>query len=370
LILASLAAVATWSKTKRRPMVTATTELLADLDAAEGWPIERWAGILDRTAKLFLCRSGKLSAHQKDLFDHVFVRLIDRVDAESLAKFSQEFAHAKCTLPQVTRRLAFDENEPVALPVLKSQGITQELLLEVVQSRRPVHSLAIASRYAIDPAVTEALAQCEHASVHHALAENLGAKMSDAGWARLADLSSNDRKLAEKLARRSDLPDPLKRKINAKLEDLRMRVLHAKPRVMRDQIEDTIASNTATGKLSDPEPSELASAQAKMLELNRQGKLKDSTLNRFAVDGEYLQITVALALLTGSPVDVIRSLTASEKIEGLVLACKAARLTWATTSMIVKNRPGLPPVPSGELEKAKETFQSTSLSAAQLTVRF
>jgi uncharacterized protein (DUF2336 family) len=351
-------------------MVTATMELLADLDAAEGWPAERWAGILDRTAKLFLCRTGKLSAHQRDLFDHVFVRLIDRVDTESLTKFSQEFAQAKCPLPQVTRRLAFDENEPVALPILKSQGVTQELLLEVVQSRGPVHSLVIASRYAIDAQVTEALVQCEHASVHHALAENLGAKMSEAGWARLAELGDSDRKLAEKLARRSDVPEPLKRKINAKLEDARMRVLHARPRVMRDQIEDTIASNTATGGLPDPAPSELASAQAKMLELNRQGKLKDSTINRFAVDREYVQIAVALALLTGSPVDVIRSLTASEKIEGLVLACKAARLTWATTSTIVKNRPGLPPVSAGELEKAKETFQSISLSAAQLTVRF
>ncbi len=351
-------------------MVTATMELLADLDAAEGWPAERWVGILDRTATLFLGSTGKLSAHQKDLFDHVFVRLIDRVDKDSLAKFSQEFAQAKCALPQVIRRLALDENEPVALPILKSQGITQELLLEVVRSRGPVHSLAIASRYAIDAPVTEALVQCAHASVHHALAENLGAKLSEAGWARLAELGGRDRKLAEKLARRSDVPEPLKRKINAKLEDARMRVLHARPRVMRDQIEDTVASNHGTGRLPDPEPSELASAQAAMLELNRQGKLKDSTINRFAAEREYVQITVALSLLTGSPIDVIRSLIASEKIEGLVLACKAARLTWATTNMIVKNRPGLASVPAGELEKAKDTFQSISLSAAQLTVRF
>ena len=84
----------------------------------------------------------------------------------------------------------------------------------------------------------------------------------------------------------------------------------------------------------------------------------------------YKILFAALALLTGSPIEVIRAILASDKVEGLVLACKAARLTWATTTMIVKNRLGMPPVSAGELEKAKEVFESFSLSAAQLTVRF
>ena len=52
------------------------------------------------------------------------------------------------------------------------------------------------------------------------------------------------------------------------------------------------------------------------------------------------------------------------------LACKAARLDWRTAATIVKNRPGVPPVPAGEMEKAKEVFESVSVSAAQRTVRF
>jgi hypothetical protein len=38
--------------------------------------------------------------------------------------------------------------------------------------------------------------------------------------------------------------------------------------------------------------------------------------------------------------------------------------------MVVKNRPGMPPVPDEELQKAKDTFMSFCLSAAQRTVRF
>jgi hypothetical protein len=107
-----------------------------------------------------------------------------------------------------------------------------------------------------------------------------------------------------------------------------------------------------------------------MRELNRKARLNDSTINRFAVYGEYVEVTAALALLTGSPIEVIRTLIASDKVEGLALACKAARLDWRTAVTIVKNRPGVPPVPAGEMEKAKEVFESVSVSAAQRTVRF
>ena len=142
------------------------------------------------------------------------------------------------------------------------------------------------------------------------------------------------------------------------------------PGVMRHQIEETIASNGATGTLPDPKPSDLASVQARMLELNRKAKLNDSTINRFATYGEYVEISAALALLTGSPMEVIRAMLASDKVEGVVLACKAARLDWRTAATIVKNRPGAAPLPAGELERARTVFESVSLSAAQRTVRF
>lgn len=350
-------------------METATLQLLAELDATEGWPAERWATILDRTARLFVGNVENLSAPQIDLFDGVFVRLMDRVDTASLVRLSQTLCELKYTLPQVSRRLVFDENESVFAPVLRSRGTAPELLIEVIRSRGLKHHLAIASRRSIDSSLSEALIKYGLSDVHHALAENRGAQMSDAGWARLAELAKSDANLAEKLERRSDVPGPIKHSIHARLEDAHLRALSAKPRVIRDQIEDTIASGAATG-LPDFKPADLARAQAAMAELARQGKLRDSTVNRAAASRDYVEVTAALALLNGSTTDVVRALIASDKVEGLVLACKAARLSWGTTKMVVKNRPGLPPVPAAEMEKAEETFKSFSLSTAQLTVRF
>src|SRR5882724_9248239 len=122
-------------------MLASTATLLAELDSTEGWPAERWGALLNQTAKVFLDGIEKLSAHQIDQFDDVFVQLMHRADVKSLAKLSQKFSEAK--LPQVDRRLAFDNNESVSTPVLKSRGIAEEILLEVIQSQGSMHRLAI-----------------------------------------------------------------------------------------------------------------------------------------------------------------------------------------------------------------------------------
>jgi uncharacterized protein (DUF2336 family) len=260
------------------------------------------------------------------------------------------------------------EDESISLPILESGSLTQDLLIEVVQSCSGKQRLAVALRHDVGRPVSEALVRCGDQAVHYALAENKGAKLSEESWNRLIKLGESNQGLAQRLGRRRDIPTPLKRQFHSKLEDTRMRELNAMPGVMRDQIENTIAT-TAIVANSDQRP-DYASAQVKMIELGRKGRLNDSTINRFAISGEYTNIVAALALLTGSPTDVIERLIASDSIEGLVLACKASRLDWATANAIARHRPGHSPVPAEELEKAKKTFETFSLSAAQRTVRF
>jgi uncharacterized protein (DUF2336 family) len=349
-------------------VVAASAALLSELDAIDGWPPERWADILNQVTKFFLGHADSLTTNQIALFDDVFVRLIDRVDRQLLTQISRQLTETKYTLPQATRRLALHEDESISLPILESGSLAQDLLIEVAQSCGGKQRLTVARRYDVARPVSEALVRCGDRAVHHALAENKGAKLSEDSWARLIQLGESDKGLAERLGRRRDIPTPLKRRFHSKLEDTRMRELNAMPGVMRDQIENTIAT-TAIVEKPDQRP-DYASAQAKMMELGRKGRLNDSTINRFAISGEYTNIVAALAFLTGSPIEVIQRLLVSDSIEGLVLACKASRLDWATANAIVKHRPGHSPAPVEELEKAKKTFETFSLSAAQRTVRF
>ena len=345
--------------------------MISELDGIDGWPPERLSRALSQITKLFLSRAHGLAGDQVALFDDVVVRLIGHVDTPSLAQLSQQLSDSKCMLPYAARLLALHGDEAVWLPILKSILLAPELILEVTQLGGPKHRLAIARRHTVDPAVSEALMQFADSAINNALAENLGAKLLEADWVRLVQKSENDAPLAQKLARRSDLPEALKRKVRARLEDARMRHLNAMPTVMREQIANTIATaGAAKSTASSEPPPDYAAAKAQLVELNRKGKLNDSTINRFAVRGEYTNIVAALSLKTGSPVDAILPLIASDNVEGLVLACKASRLDWATASAIVRHRPGQSPIGPGELDKAKKTFDEFSLSAAQRTVRF
>lgn len=344
--------------------------LISELEAIDGWPPERWSETLDQITKLFLLRADNLAADQIALFDDVFVRLIERVGTSSLAKLGRKLSEAKRTLPKSARRLAFHDDETVSIPFLKSARLTPELVLDAAQSGGSKQRLAVACRHSVDVSVSEALVQSGDSAIYRALADNLGAKLSESGWAQLVQISESDHGLMQKLARRSDLPSHLRGKIRAKLGDTRMRELQAMPQMMRDQIESTIAAAEARKTPTNPESPDYARLRSEMAELNRKGKLGDSTVNRFAVRGEYTNVVAALAFLAGSPAEIIEPLIASDNIEGLVLACKASRLDWATAAQIVQNRPGQPRVSATELEKAKKTFETFSLSAAQRTIRF
>jgi uncharacterized protein (DUF2336 family) len=350
-------------------MASTSALLKSELDAVDRWPLERRAETLHQIARLFLGRAQSLAANQIALFDEVFVRLIDHVDTPSLAQLSRQLSEAKCVLPRCSRRLAFHDDERVAIPVLKLACLTPELVLDVAKSCGLTQRRAIAGRYSVDPSVAAALIDSGDTTIYHALADNLGANFSEADWVRLVQIAEGDQELAKKLVSRADIPIPLKNGIHARLGNARMRELNAMPRVVRDQIENTIAAADATKKSAELEP-DYAAAHASMVELNRKGKLNDSVINRFAVRHDYTNVVAALAFLTGSPVEVIAPLIASDSVEGLVVACKASRLDWATAFQIVKNRPGHSQVSAAELEKAKATFAAISISAAQRTVRF
>jgi hypothetical protein len=60
----------------------------------------------------------------------------------------------------------------------------------------------------------------------------------------------------------------------------------------------------------------------------------------------------------------------SARTEGLVVACKAAGLSWQTAQMILRNRfPGIAPS-RAQVDEAAAGFDSLTVSAAQRTIRF
>ena len=353
--------------------LAASTALIAELEGAvQGGSSERRVRMLRQVTDLFLSDADRLNEKQIGVFDDVLVCLIERVEARTLAQLSVKLSDTGCAPKEVVRQLAFHEEAAVAVPVLaKSNRLSDADLIEIARTRGQRHLLAISGRSSLAAPLTDVLLKRGDSSVSLALAKNSGARFSQAGYSSLVERAERDDTLAEKLGLRLDIPANLLRDLLAKAAAaVRDRLLKAAPPEMRARIQQAIGFVAEQVGIDAPEPVDYSEAETKVLALNRAGKLGDQTINRFAIQEEHTNIVAALSLLSTVKIEAVEPLLRSSRPDGLIVACKAARLNWSTTMMILRCRPGCPPLSKIEMAEAKEVFETLSLSAAQRTIRF
>ena len=352
-------------------MPAASSDLRKELNGAEEDGPEHDARIFGEVTDLFLSNVGRLGDSQIAAVDGVLAHLVARVDATTVIQLSEALSTIDRAPRQTVRQLAFHEQPQVAAPVLRSSNCLSEAdLLEIVKSRGQQHLLAICDRKTLNEALTDALMRFGDVNVSNALARNTGARFSECGYATLVGRAERDEGLAEKLGVRLDIPGSLLRELIGKVADVvRARFLTAPRPVAREKSQNSAAAAAAQGGAAR-KAIDYTQAQSEVVALNRTGKLNDSIVNRFAVRGEYTHVVAALALKADVKVEAIEPLLEPDRVYGLIVACKAARLTWSTTTMIVRNRPNCPPSTDRELEQCVAVFESLLLSVAQWTIRW
>ena len=352
-------------------MPAASPDLRKELNGAEEDGPEHDARIFGEVTDLFLSNVDRLGDSQIAAVDGVLAHLVERVEAATVIQLSEALSTINRAPRQTIRKLAFHEQPQVAAPVLRHSNCLSEAdLLELVKSRGQQHLLAICGRKVLNEALTDALMRFGDVSVSNALAHNSGARFSECGYATLVGRAERDEGLAEKLGVRLDIPGSLLRELIGKVADVvRARFLTAPRPVVRDKTQNSAAA-TAAQSGAPRKAIDYTQVQSELVALNRTGKLNDSIVNRFAVRGEYVHVVAALALKADVKVEAIEPLLEPDRVYGLIVACKAARLTWSTTTMIVRNRPNCPPSTDRELEQCVAVFESLLLSVAQWTIRF
>jgi hypothetical protein len=344
-------------------MPAASPDLRKELNGAEEDGPEHDARIFGEVTDLFLSNVGRLGDSQIAAVDGVLAQLVGRVEAAAVIQLSEALSIIDRAPVRTVRNLALHEQPQVAAPVLRSSVcLTETDLLEVVKSRSQQHLLAICDRKTLNEALTDALMRFGDVNVSNALARNTGARFSECGYATLVGRAEKDEGLAEKLGVRLDIPGSLLRELIGKVADVvRARFLTAPRPVARPKA----SANGAPRKAID-----YTEAHNELVVLNRTGKLNDSIVNRFAVRGEYTYVVAAIALKADAKVEAIEPLLQPDLVYGLIVACKAARLTWSTTTMIVRNRPNCPPSTDRELEQCVAVYETLLLSVAQWTIRW
>jgi uncharacterized protein (DUF2336 family) len=351
----------------------ASAVLIAELEGAvNGGSPERRVKMLRQVTDLFLSDADRLNENQIGVFDDVLVRLIERMESRTLAQLSTTLSKSALAPKEIVRQLAYHEEASVAVPVLsKSNRLSEGDLIEIANTRGQQHLLAISSRETLNEPLTDALIKRGNLQVSHALANNAGARFSEQGYSTLVENAGKDGELAQKLGLRLDIPIGMLRQLLSKATAaVRARLLKTAAPEMREKIQQAIDAIAAQIGIEVPTPVDYTQSEAIVLALNRAGKLGDQTINRFAIQGEYLHVIAALSLLSTVRIEAVEPLINNPRPDGLIVACRASRLDWSTAVMILRNRPNCVPLTKQELEQGKEVFETLSLSAAQRTIRF
>jgi uncharacterized protein (DUF2336 family) len=351
----------------------ASLELIAELDqVVTTGSSERRAQILRRITSLFLSGAARLGEEHIELFDDIFVRLMDCIDAPTLAAFSAMLSKQTSTPRHTVRRLAFDGDATVAGPVLlKSSALAEADLAEIAGSRGQAHLLAIAGRKRLGEALTDILLARGDSNVCREVVNNAGARFSRRGLALLFAAAERDDDISDLLVVRPDVPVDLVYQLVAKsTKVVQARLLKIASAQLRETVRAAAEDAATRTNSKKRDPIDYSQAKSTVAELNKAGKLNDSRVNRFAIRGEYNNAVAALSLLACVPIETIEQLMEESDCCGLVVACRASRLDWQTAKALIDSRRGGPKLSQAQVEQSKQFFDSLSLSIAQRAIRY
>jgi uncharacterized protein (DUF2336 family) len=348
--------------------------LLAELEVAvRSGTAEKRANTLRRITSLFLGQADQLNEQQISVFDDVLVHLVRRIETKALVQLSETLAPIGNAPIGTVRRLADNDDITVARPVLtQSVRLSDNDLADLARRKGQDHLLAISGRVSLPETVTDVLVERGDSTVRHALAKNSGARFSRFGFSTLVKNSQNDEALAESLGLRLDMPFEFLRGLLSRATNLvRSKLLSSSSPKNHERIAHALAgiANEA-GKEAGGQRS-FERADGIVLQLNQQGKLNEGALVKFIESRHFDEMTATLALFCGCTSRVIERILKNERHESLVMACKAAKLSWPTTSLILSHaRSSQHPISEEELSVIRDSFLELSQETAQRTLRF
>jgi len=335
---------------------------------------------LKSVAGLLSASAGSLSEEQVALFGDVLDRLINTIELRSLAEIGARIALAELSKQlapmgqaptSVVRRLARNDDISVAEPVLiESARLSPEDLVEIARNKSEQHLLAISGRWWLKEVVTDALLARRYRSVSRRLMRNPGARVSPAGFAIVVSQAETDPELAVETGIRVDLPAELRNQLlRSATEAVRTRLLSRAPADLFEGIRKAIS---AASKSVDRQMSKMHDFESALLLIGRlkvEDRLNEAVLGDFARQRRYEETVTALAELSQSNVEVVRSLMQSLRSDGILVPCKVADLGWQTVISVLDCRFAAGATAPDELAKLKRQFADLSAADARRLLR-
>lgn len=353
----------------------ACPSLIAELEEAIPTGVkDRRVDALRRITDLFVADADRFNDQQIEVFDDVLGHLIKRIEDKALAELSRRLGPLRNAPTEVVRCLARNDDIAVAEPILKqSQRLSDADLIEIASTKTQAHLLAISARPEIGTKVTDVLVQFGDRPVIHKLAENAGARFSDAGFATLVKHAQNDEHLAERVGLRLDVPLRLFRELLARAtQAVRSRLLALAGPESRAQIQRVLQAIAEDTEQEDGfrREADFADALERVVAMRAGGRLNEAAVSEFAKADRHADMVAALALLCGVPLQMVDRLLQNDKREAVLVPCRAAGLDWLTVRAVLTCRSMARRDSDHDLEAARTDYIRLSQAGAQRVLRF
>lgn len=308
---------------------------------------------------LYLVGIGQFSSDDIALIDDMFVRLLESIEESARALLASRLAPVAKAPPKVLHRLACDDMIDVASAVLtQSEALDDATLIECAVTKTQDHMLAISQRRTLSESVTDVLVKRGDRDVVLSTAMNAGARFSRNSFAILVRRAQGDDALTGCVGRRPDLPQALFERLLETASDAVRARLEAERRYAVPDIERAVNEVTAHIRTEAATQTQAqAAARVRIQSLNRAGKLNRMKLEEFAKAGNVEELTVALALMTHVPEDVVTDIFNDSDPEPLLALAKTIMLPWETARIIIMLLSSNPPPEADNLEDHQAAFE-------------
>jgi len=315
--------------------------------------------------------TGRYSDEHTWMFGEIIGLLASEIEAAARARLSERLAGCARAPANIIGKFASDDSIDVAGPVLRhSEQLSVAALVENASSKSQAHLLAISQRKSLPEDVTDVLLSRGDREVVRSVARNDGARFSESGFWHLVHRSENDVVLALDVGARKDIPRHVFQQLIARASDeVKARLAAANPQAAAE-IQNAVTG--VTGELHTkfgPATRDYYAARRLVEEMSRSGTLTEDAVRGFAGARKFEEVTVALSLLSGLPVDVVERALLDDSRQMVVIVAKAVKLSWATTqSLLALCCDGS--MSAHDLESARKNFSALSDATARQVVNY
>jgi uncharacterized protein (DUF2336 family) len=253
---------------------------------------------------------GALSKNERVIAEEIFRVMVKDVEVLVRETLSKSILNIPDVSSDIARTLALDESDSVALPILEfSKVLTDEDLVEIIDSCDPDRHLAIARREEVSENVSEALVEKGDEETVVTLVSNQGAQFGDTTYGKVVDKFGESERVQYNLVRRESLPlvvaERLVEKVSTNIKEYLVTHHELSPEIASDLLLDS-RERAMVRLLSDgtnrPDVEELVSQMA------ANGRLSASLILRALCTGDLTFFEAALAHKAGIPLSNARVL--------------------------------------------------------------